>query len=95
MLNEAGLFNGQNPLFRALSCGTWDCKTLSYVSLTSLIRPHNMVYGIILLTAQKYHAEINLQARLASIFFCKKLVVASGGGKGADASTPHGKKKLR
>ena len=40
-----------------------------------------MVYGIILLTAQKYHAEINLQARLASIFFCKKLVVASGGAR--------------
>ena len=95
MLNEAGLFNGQNPLFRALSCGTLDCKTLSYVSLTSLIRPHNMVYGIILLTAQKYHAEINLQARLASIFFCKKLVVASGGARGQMPPRPTEKKKLR
>ena len=33
----------------------------SYVLLTSLIRPHNMV-SIIPLTAQKYHAEIHLQA---------------------------------
>ena len=52
MLKEADLINGQNPLFRALS----------YVLLTSLIRPHNMVYSIITLTAQKYHAEIQLLA---------------------------------
>ena len=52
MLNEADLINGQNPLFRELS----------YVLLTSLIRPHNMVNSIIPSTAQKYHAEIHLQA---------------------------------
>ena len=34
----------------------------SYVLLTSLIRPHNMVNSIIPLTAQKYHVEIHLQA---------------------------------
>ena len=68
MLKEAGLFNGQNLLFRALSYSTWDCTILSYVSLTSLIRPQNMVYSIIPFTAQKYQAEIHLQARLASIF---------------------------
>ncbi|MCG8408055.1 MAG: hypothetical protein MI923_22885, partial [Phycisphaerales bacterium] len=49
-------------------------------------------YGIILLTAQKYHAEINLQARLASIFFCKKLVVASGGARGQMPPRPTEKK---
>ena len=52
MLNEADLINGQNPLFRALS----------YVLLTSLITPHIMVNSIIPLTAQKYHAEIHLEA---------------------------------
>ena len=52
MLNEADLRNGQNPLLRALS----------YVLLTSLITPHNMVDSIIPLRAQKYHAEIHLQA---------------------------------
>jgi len=42
-----------------------------------------MVYNIILLTAQKYHAEIHLQARLASIFLFAKngsqLVEGQGG----------------
>lgn len=52
MLNEADLINGQNPLFRALS----------YVLLTSLITPHIMVNSIIPLTAQKYRAEIHLEA---------------------------------
>ena len=52
-----------------------------------------MVYSIIPITAQKYHAEIHSQAHLASIFFiCKKLVVASGGARGQMPPRPTEKK---